>query len=80
MKINIVASSTFQNINKIIEVNYIDEAIQRLRTDKELVKSVIDEDITEIEEDLIPDKFVLKTFSWQESCEYEIEIYDYYRE
>lgn len=80
MKINIVASSTFQNINKIIEVNYIDEAIQKLRTDKELVKSVIDEDITEIKEDLIPDKFVLKTFSCQESCEYEIEIYDYYRE
>lgn len=41
MKILVNATSNF-GFNKIIEANSLDEAVERLRTDKELVESVID--------------------------------------
>lgn len=58
MKIIITASSNFC-INKIIEANSLDEAIERLRTDKELVESVIDKSYSWIATDLIPDSFIV---------------------
>lgn len=79
MKINITASSSFANKNKIIEVESIEEAIKRLEIDKELVKSVIDEDYSSVY-DSIPTDFIVKTYSDEEDCPFEIEIYDYYRE
>lgn len=58
MKIIITASSNFL-YNKIIEANSLDEAIERLRTDKELVESVIDKSYSWIATDLIPDRFIV---------------------
>lgn len=79
MKINIVASSSYTNKNKIIEAESIDEAIKRLQTDKELVKSVIDENYSRVY-DSTPTDFIVKTYSDENDCSYEIEIYDYYVE
>ena len=78
MKINIVASSNMSK-PKIIEVASIDEAITRLQTDKELVKSIIDEDYSTVCNN-IPTDFIVKTYSIEDDCSFEIEIYDYYRE
>lgn len=58
MKILVNATSNF-GFNKIIEVNSLDEAIERLRTDKELVESVIDKSYSWIATDLIPDSFIV---------------------
>ena len=80
MKISITSVSSIWNKYQIIEVDSIDEAIKRLQTDKGLVKSVINEDITFLREDLFPERFVVKTYSEVEGCDCEIEIYDYYRE
>lgn len=44
MKVGISSTSGFCSKYEIIETNSIEEAIERLRTDKELVKSVIDWD------------------------------------
>ena len=79
MKINITSSSSLHSNNKKIEVSSIDEAIKRLQTDKELVKSVIDEDYSSIHNN-VPTDFVVKTYSYEEDCDLEIEVYDYYRE
>lgn len=79
MKINITSSSSLHSNNKKIEVSSIDEAIKRLQTDKELVKSVIDEDYSSIHNN-VPTDFVVKTYSYEEDCDFEIEVYDYYRE
>lgn len=79
MKINIVASSNFGGKNRIIEVASIDEAIKRLQTDKELVKSIIDERWSHLD-DSVPSKFIIRTYSDENECSYEIEIYDYYVE
>lgn len=78
MKINITASSSFTGKNKIIEVASIEEAIKMLQTDKELVKSVIDERWSRL--DNIPYRFIIKTYRFENGCSYEIEIYDYYIE
>lgn len=78
MKINIVASSSLTNKGEIIEVASIDEAIKKLQIDKELVKSVIDEDYSSVY-DSTPTDFIVKTYS-ENDCPFEIEIYDYYRE
>ena len=79
MKINITSSSSPFIDNKKIEVASIDEAIKRLQTDKKLVESVIDEDYSSIY-DGVPTDFVVKTYSYEEDCDLEIEVYDYYRE
>lgn len=79
MKINITASSTLNSKHKVIEVSTIDEAIKRLQTDKELVKSVIDEDYSSFYDE-VPTDFVVKTYSYENDCLFDIEIYDYYRE
>ena len=80
MKISIIATSSFWYEPKIIETDSIDEAIKRLQTDKELVKSVINEKDTWLKKDLFPERFVVRTYSEVEGCDCEIEIYDYYRE
>lgn len=72
------ASSNFC-FDKIIEANSLDEAIERLRTDKELVESVIDKSYSWIDDDLIPDRFIV-SISQEDDIDYEIELYDYYRE
>ena len=64
MKINITSSSSLHSNNKKIEVSSIDEAIKRLQTDKELVKSVIDEDYSSIHNN-VPTDFLVKTYSCQ---------------
>lgn len=79
MKINIVASSNFAGKNRIIEVASIDEAIKRLQADDELVKSVIDEGWSRVCQNT-PTDFIVRTYSDEDDCTYEIEIYDYYRE
>lgn len=79
MKINITASSSFGCKNKIIEVTSIEEAIKKLETDKELVKSVINEEWSRID-DSFPSNFIVKTYSSENDCPFEIEIYDYYVE
>lgn len=80
MKISITSTSSIWRNYQIIEADSIDEAIKRLQTDKELVKSAIKEENTWLKEDLFPQKFVVKTYSEVEGCDCEIEIYDYYRE
>ena len=80
MKISITSVSSIWNKYQIIEADSIDEAIKRLQTDKELVKSVINEKDTFLKKDLFPERFVVKTYSEVEGCDCEIEIYDYYRE
>lgn len=79
MKISIVASSNILGKPKIIEAESIDEAIKRLQTDEELVKSVIDGDWSRVCQNT-PTDFIVRTYSDEEDCSYEIEIYDYYRE
>lgn len=79
MKINITSSSNLRSNNKKIEVSSIDEAIKRLQTDKKLVKSVIDEDYSSLHNN-VPTDFVVKTYSYEEDCDLEIEVYDYYRD
>ena len=80
MKISITSTSSIWNEYQIIEADSIDAAIKRLQTDKELVKSVINKDITFLKEKLIPEKFIVLMYSEVEGCDCEIEIYDYYRE
>ena len=80
MKISITAASALLKDAIIIEVNSIDEAIKKLQTDKELVKSIINVKTTWLEENSIPTDFILKTYSYEEGCDYSIEIYDGYRE
>lgn len=80
MKISIIATSGYASNAKVIEANSIDEAIKRLQTDKELVKSIVNITTTWLDEDLIPGDFVLKTYAYEEGCDYTIEIYDGYRE
>lgn len=80
MKINVTSASAFLGQSKIIEVNSIEDAIKRLQTDKELVKSIIDENCTWLDEDLTISRLVLNIQFLEEDCDYEIEIYDYYRE
>lgn len=79
MKINITSSSSLRSNNKKIEVSSIDEAIKRLQTDKKLVKSVIDGDYSSLHNN-VPTDFVVKTYSYEEDCDLEIEVYDYYRD
>ena len=43
------------------------------------MKSVIDEDYSSIHNN-VPTDFVVKTYSYEEDCDFEIEVYDYYRE
>lgn len=59
MKVGISSTSGFCSKHEIIETNSIEEAIERLRTDKELVKSVIDKSYSWIATDLIPDSFIV---------------------
>lgn len=80
MNINITSSSSCWDKNKTIEVNSIDKAIEKLRTDKELVKSVIDEEYSNLKDYLIPSTFIVKMYSGIENCDYEIEICDSYIE
>lgn len=77
MKILVNATSNF-GFNKIIEVNSLDEAIERLRTDKELVESIIDKSYSWID-DLIPDSFIVSILQ-KDGIDYEIELYDFFRE
>lgn len=79
MKISIVASSNFLGKPKIIEVESIDEAIKRLQADDELVKSVIDKGWSRVCQNT-PTDFIVRTYSDEDDCSYEIEMYDYYRE
>lgn len=79
MKVGISSTSGFCSKYEIIETNSIEEAIERLRTDKELIKSVIDLDYTWINYDQIPNCFIV-SIPQNERTDYEIEIYDYYRE
>lgn len=78
MKINITAVSSYGK-NKIIEVDSIDEAINKLRTDKELVKSVVDERYTWLSDSFIPETFIIEKCT-KEEYDYEIQIYDFYTE
>lgn len=81
MKILVKATSNFgfnKIPNKIIEANSLDEAIERLRTDKELVESVIDKSYSWIDDDLIPDRFIVSILQ-KDGIDYEIELYDYYK-
>lgn len=80
MKISIIATSGYASNAKVIEANSIDEAIKRLQTDKELIKSIVNITTTWLDKDLIPEDFVLKTYAYKEGCDYTIEIYDGYRE
>lgn len=77
MKILVNSTSNFC-FDKIIEANSLDKAIKRLRTDKELVESIIDKSYSWID-DLIPDRFIV-SISQEDGIDYEIELYDYYRE
>lgn len=78
MKILVNATSNF-GFNKIIEANSLDEAIERLRTDKELVESVIDKSYSWIATDLIPNSFIVSILQ-KDGIDYEIELYDFFRE
>lgn len=78
MKINITSASSWSK-NKIIEVDSIDEVIDKLRTDKELVKSVISKSCTWLSNSLIPDTFIIEKCIEKE-YDYEIQIYDDYIE
>lgn len=80
MKINVTSASALLGQSKIIEVNSIEDAIKRLQTDKELVKSIINENCTWLDEDLTISRLVLNIQFLEKGCDYEIEIYDYYRE
>ena len=80
MKISIIATSGYASNAKVIEANSIDEAIKRLQTDKELIKSIVNIATTRLDKNLIPEDFVLKTYAYEEDCNYTIEIYDDYRE
>lgn len=81
MKIYVTASSNlFCDKGKIIEANSIDEAINRLKTDKALIKSIVNIEETFLKGGRMPGQFVITTASYQEDCDLEIEIYDYYRE
>ena len=78
MKIIISASTNFYS-DKIIEANSLEDAIERLRTDKELVESIIDKSYSWIATDLIPDSFIV-SISQKDGIDYEIELYDFFRE
>lgn len=78
MKILVNATSNF-GFNKIIEANSLDEAVERLRTDKELVESIIDKTYSWINDDLIPNSFIVSILQ-KDGIDYEIELYDFFRE
>lgn len=82
MKINITATSKRYK-DTIIEANSIDDAIKRLQTDEQLVKSVIDSHSNlyhNINNPFVfPTKFVVNTHKY-ENYDVDIEIYDNYRE
>lgn len=80
MKINITSSSCY-NKSKIIEANSIDEAINRLRTDEELVMQVIDEDCSWITTEYCNNSFIVHIPEFSpKDYDLEIEIYDQRRE
>ena len=81
MRVQISATSNW-NFDKtvIIEVNSIDEAIKRVQTDKTLVQSVIDNDISWQTKET-PNAFIIFTdFVFEEDFDVELIIYDYYWE
>lgn len=59
MKIKITAASTEYSKFKVVEVNSIDEVIKRLRTDRELQNSIINEELSWITKGLIPSEFII---------------------
>ena len=80
MKVKITSVSAYSDKKKIIEVNSIDEAIKRVQTDKTLVQSVIDNDISWQTKET-PNAFIIFTdFVFEEGFDVELIIYDYYWE
>ena len=80
MKVKITSVSAYSDKKEIIEVNSIDEAIKRVQTDKTLVQSVIDNDISWQTKEA-PNAFIIFTdFVFEEDFDVELIIYDYYWE
>ena len=80
MKVKITSVSAYSDKKEIIEVNSIDEAIKRVQTDKTLVQSVIDNDISWQTKET-PNAFIIFTdFVFEEDFDVELIIYDYYWE
>ena len=82
MRVQISATSNWDfDKTTIIEVNSIDEAINRLRTDKELVMQVIDEDCSWITTEYCNNSFIVHIPEFSpKDYDLEIEIYDQLRE
>lgn len=71
MKINITSTSSFCEKNILVEANSIEDAIKQIKGNKALLET-----LTEQED---PEQFVL-TMSGNKDYDYELEIYDYWRE
>ena len=80
MKVKITSVSAYSDNREIIEVNSIDEAIKRVQTDKKLVQSVIDSDISWQIKDAPVNSFIIFTDFSKEDFDTELIIYDYYWE
>ena len=70
MKVNITSTSSFCEKNILVEVDSIEDAIKYIKKNKSLLET-----LTEQED---PEQFVLTIGN--EDCDYELEIYDYWRE
>ena len=81
MKILIHATSSYMEKKHLIEVSTLEEAISMLLINKELVKSLVNEETSWLK-DYTPRKFVINInpFCVAEKYDVELEIYDYYRE
>lgn len=81
MKILIHATSSYMGKSHLIEVTTLEEAISMLLINKELVKSLVNEENSWLK-DYTPREFVINIdpFCVGEKYDVELEIYDYYRE
>lgn len=80
MKAKIKAASNGNYREKIIEVNSIDEAIKRIQTDKELVRSLIYYKTSWLTDELTVSSFIIYTNFNNPDWDIEIIIYDDYWE
>lgn len=72
MKVNITSTSLFWEKRIPIEVDSIEDAIKQIKENKSLLKT-----LTELED---PDTFVLSIPEDEEDYDYQLEIYDDWRE
>lgn len=71
MKVNITSTSSFYDENLLIEVDTIEDAIKYLHQHPEVLANLTDEKD--------PDRFVLSR-GYTEEFDYQLEIYDTWRE